>query len=76
MAINAIQFPKGLSLAQFMKEYGTEAQRDEALVVARWPQGFGYAHCTHKLAYEFRRRSCTTGSARPAATKSAFVPAR
>ena len=36
MAINAIQFQKGLSLAQFMKEYGTEAQCEEALVAARW----------------------------------------
>lgn len=56
MAINAIQFQKGLSLAQFMKEYGTEAQCEEALVAARWPHGFECAHCGHKLAYEFRRR--------------------
>ena len=26
MAINPIQFQKGLSLAQFMKDYGTEEQ--------------------------------------------------
>ncbi|MES2148350.1 MAG: IS1595 family transposase [Pseudomonadota bacterium] len=56
MAINGIQFQKGLSLAQFMKEYGTEAQCEEALVAARWPHGFECAHCGHKLAYEFRRR--------------------
>ena len=34
MAINAIQFQKGMSLAQFMKEYGTEEMCEAALLRA------------------------------------------
>lgn len=56
MGINQIQFQKGLSIEQFMKDYGSEAQCEEALVAARWSHGFECPHCSHKLAYEFRRR--------------------
>jgi len=55
MAINGIQFQKGMSLAQFMKEYGTEAQCEEALVKARWRDGFQCPRCAHRRAYEFKR---------------------
>lgn len=55
MAINGIQFQKGMSLAQFVKEYGTEAQCEEALVKARWRDGFQCPRCAHGLAYEFKR---------------------
>lgn len=55
MAINEIQFQKGLSLAQFMKEYGTEEQCEAALVKARWHGGFKCPRCDHGTAYEFRR---------------------
>jgi transposase-like protein len=56
MAINGIQFQKGLSLAQFMKDYATEAQCEAALVRARWPRGFECPRCAHCAAYEFDRR--------------------
>ena len=36
--INAIQFQKGLSLAQFLAQYGTEAQCEEHLKRLRWPR--------------------------------------
>lgn len=55
MAINGIQFQKGLSLAQFMKDYGTEAECEAALIQARWPRGFACPKCAHGVAYEFRR---------------------
>ena len=43
MAINPIQFQKGLSLQQFMKDYGTEEQCQAAMMRARWPMGVGDA---------------------------------
>lgn len=55
MAINEIQFQKGLSLAKFMKDYGTEEQCEDALVTARWRHGYECPRCAHKLAYEFKR---------------------
>ncbi len=45
MPINAIEFQRGLSLAQFLQRYGSEAQCEAALVAARWPQGWQCAHC-------------------------------
>lgn len=57
MAINGIQFQKGLSLAQFMRDYGTEEQCEAALVKARWSRGYECPRCGHKLAYEFKRGS-------------------
>ena len=56
MGINPIQFQKGLSIQQFMKDYGSGTQCEETLVAARWPHGVECPYCIHKLAYEFRRR--------------------
>lgn len=52
--INAIQFQKGLSLADFMVRYGTEAQCEAALIEARWPEGFVCPRCGHRHGYAFR----------------------
>ena len=52
--INSIQFQKGLSLAEFMVQYGTEAQCEAALIVARWPEGFVCPRCGHRHGYAFR----------------------
>jgi transposase-like protein len=52
--INGIQFQKGLSLANFMALYGTEAQCEAALIRARWPEGFVCPHCGHRHGYGFR----------------------
>lgn len=52
MAINRIQFQKGLSMFEFHARYGSEAQCLAALEAARWPNGFvcpecgGQAHTT------------------------------
>lgn len=55
MAINAIQFQKGLSLEQFMKDYGTEEQCEKAMEQARWPAGFKCPRCDHGAASHYRR---------------------
>lgn len=45
MAMNRIQFQPGLSLAQFLDTYGTEARCRAALEKARWPMGFRCPDC-------------------------------
>jgi transposase-like protein len=45
MSINHIQFQRGMSFAQFIERFGTEAQCEEALAAARWPSGWRCAHC-------------------------------
>lgn len=52
MAINPIQFQKGMSLIEFQRRFGTESQCQEAFEKARCPAGFqcpvcsGTAHST------------------------------
>ena len=45
MAMNRIQFQRGLSMPDFMRCFGTEAQCAAALELARWPDGFVCARC-------------------------------
>ena len=45
MSINHVQFQKGLSMAEFMERYGTEAKCHAALVASRWPEGFRCPCC-------------------------------
>jgi hypothetical protein len=40
MAMNRIQFQPGLSMPEFLKDYGTETQCEQALEALRWPEGF------------------------------------
>ena len=40
MVRNKVQFQKGVSLNDFIKQYGTEAQCFDALYAWRWPKGF------------------------------------
>lgn len=55
MAMNRIQFQRGLSLTQFLSRYGTEEQCFQALERARWPGGFVCPHCGHTTASQFQR---------------------
>ena len=55
MAINPVQFQKGLSMVEFMAEYGTEAKCYRALYRARWPQGFRCPACQNRARSRFRR---------------------
>ncbi len=45
MAFNRIQFQHGMSIPEFLRSFGTEAQCAEALKQARWPQGFRCPRC-------------------------------
>jgi ribosomal protein L37AE/L43A len=55
MAMNRVQFQKGLSMAEFMAMYGTERQCEAALVRFRWPEGFCCPECRHTRATTFSR---------------------
>ena len=45
MTMNRIQFQPGMSLNQFLKTYGTEAQCEAVLEKSRWPKGFVCPGC-------------------------------
>ena len=45
MAMNKIQFQPGLSMPEFLKNYGTEAQCEQALEAVRWREGFQCPRC-------------------------------
>ena len=46
MARNPIQFQDGLSMSEFIKQYGTQAQCEAALAALRWPNGFVCPRCS------------------------------
>jgi hypothetical protein len=45
MALNRVQFQHRMSLSEFIRTYGNEAQWEAALEWARWPEGFVCPHC-------------------------------
>ena len=45
MPRNKVQFQKGIGLSEFLAQYGTEAQCEQALFAWRWPQGFVCPEC-------------------------------
>jgi len=47
MSMNRVQFQHGLSMPDFIQQYGTEAQCEEALIQARWSEGFRCPGCGH-----------------------------
>jgi transposase-like protein len=53
MAMNRVQFQKGLSMSEFLKQYGTAEKCHTALVASRWPDGFICPHCgeTHHSSF-------------------------
>ena len=54
MAMNRIQFQPGLSMPEFLKDYGMEAQCEQSLEAVRWPNGFDCPRCGHKAHYVLR----------------------
>lgn len=54
MAMNRIQFQPGLSMPDFLHDYGTEAQCEQALGATRWPQGFRCPSCEAAGHHVFR----------------------
>ncbi len=49
--MNRVQFQPGMSLTEFLEQYGTESQCEAAVEKSRWPNGFvcpecqGTGHC-------------------------------
>lgn len=58
MAMNRVQFQAGLSMPEFMKQFGSEPQCQAALESARWPGGFSCSHCTETRSTGFERDGC------------------
>jgi transposase-like protein len=63
MARNTIQLQKGLSFPELQQRYGTETQREAALALIRWPDGFRCPRCdggAHGLVYgrRLKRYQC------------------
>lgn len=66
--MNRIQFQAGMSLNQFLANYGAEQQCEQTLERSRWAQGFQCPKCMNKEHSSYRRgrvkifqcRSCRT----------------
>lgn len=56
MAKNKIQFQRGMSLPDFMEQYGTEKKCHAALFQLRWPDGFSCPACGNTTYCEIRTR--------------------
>ena len=64
--MNRIQFQPGMSLTEFLEQYGTESQCEVAVEKSRWPNGFvcpecqGTAHCVvwHDHVKTFQCAAC------------------
>ncbi|SER77573.1 Transposase zinc-ribbon domain-containing protein, partial [Azotobacter beijerinckii] len=56
MSMNRIQFQPGLSMPEFLKCYGTQAQCAAALEQARWPAGFRCPRCDGAVYSRVRGR--------------------
>ena len=56
MACNKIQFQKGISLNEFLQQYGSEDQCFDALYSWRWPKGFECPVCGHDKRCEVSAR--------------------
>ncbi len=54
MAVNPVQFQRGLSMVDFRRRQGAEAQCHAALMTVRWPDGFICPKCgeTHHFTFE------------------------
>jgi hypothetical protein len=56
MAKNKVQFQKGYSLFEFMQDYGTEEQCEQALMAWRYPEGFVCSECGNKTYCRLKSR--------------------
>lgn len=57
MAKNKVQFQKGMSLFDFIRQYGTEAKCRAALFEFRWPNDFRCPRCDHKSYCKIKERN-------------------
>jgi len=56
MAKNKVQFQKGVSLSEFLKNYGSEEQCFDALAKWRWPDGFRCSRCNNDKYCQLKGR--------------------
>jgi hypothetical protein len=56
MAINQVQFQKGLSMPEFLERFGSETRCHAAVVAMRWPDGFVCPHCQGVRYSRFERQ--------------------
>jgi len=54
MAKNKIQFQRGISISDFMDQYGTEQKCRDTLFELRWPDGFVCPKCDNKTYCEIK----------------------
>ena len=55
---NKIQFQKGISLIDFLKQYGSEQQCRDAVFKLKWSNGFQCPNCGHNEYCEIKSRKC------------------
>ena len=55
MAMNQVQFQRGLSMAKFMQRYGSDEACEATLIQSRWPLGFICPECGCGVHSAFRR---------------------
>lgn len=55
MAMNRVQFQKGLSMAEFLDRYGSQEKCEQAVIDSRWPRGFVCPRCKGASSRSFRR---------------------
>jgi hypothetical protein len=51
MPMNRVQFQHGMSLPEFLRSFGTEEQCEQAVKIARWPDGFRCPNCSESAHY-------------------------
>jgi transposase-like protein len=56
MAKNKVQFQQGVSIQEFMAQYGSEEQCYQALWDLRWPNGFKCPECGHNRYCKLKSR--------------------
>jgi transposase-like protein len=56
MARNKVQFQKGVSLTEFIGNYGTEEQCFDALYAWKWPNGYKCPSCGHDKGCQLTNR--------------------
>jgi hypothetical protein len=75
MSQNSIQFQHDMSLNELIERYGTDAQCEQTLEQARWPDGFVCPACgADGSSRGSSPMGAATGSARAAAARARCVP--
>lgn len=73
MSMNMIQFQPGLSMAAFLRQYGSEALCRRAFYRARWPKGFRCPACGDRRRSSFRRGAQTIYQCRACQHQSTLI---